>query len=168
MNIETGELNIGFVGYKAASYKVWDSAIYLQSAKNDKEWSGLYIAEAENTACGYLPDMVGDSGTGTTYIHNAQLTENVNLVICLDDSFKTGDIDMDALKLALSEKGIDVQNDQLLMPRLGELGYFFKCYNNEEGAIEIIAPNVMTDKITMSEYKKCEIKNYEIESCQTI
>lgn len=168
MNISLGSINGGFIGYKAASYENWDSTIYQKNSDNGNEWSGLYIAEEESTACGYLPDMVGDGGSGIAYIHKVDLNENVNIVICLDDSFRTGEIDMDALKKALREKGLDVQDNQLLMPRLGELGYFFKCYNNDEGAIEIIVPNVMADKITMPNFKKCKVKNYETEYCESI
>ncbi|MFG6105623.1 hypothetical protein U2F10_25470 [Leptothoe sp. EHU-05/26/07-4] len=164
MKIELSKLS-GLIGYKGASYKSWDASYYKSEAKNDADWSGLYIALDENVAQGYLPDMVPSPGNGKAYIHKVSLDEKVNLITCLDDSFKTGKIDIDALKSALSGQGIVVKKNEKIIPKLGKLGYLFKCFNNEEGAIEIIVPNNMVDKISMSKYKECQLKNYTVQNC---
>ncbi|NET42490.1 hypothetical protein [Okeania sp. SIO2B3] len=169
MEIKITQLKSGLIGYKAALYigSAWDPAKYIAEAKNDEEWSGFYIAEVENTAKGYLPNIINGS-KGIAYINQVQLKETVKLIVCLDDSFKTGHINMAALKSALRKNGIDVQENDLLIPKLGQLGYFFKCYNNEEGAKEIISPNNMVSKLNMLKYKECELKNYEVKNCKTI
>jgi hypothetical protein len=164
MNIEIEDLTEGFIGYKAASYEVWNPETYRDHAANDKEWSGLYVAPLESTASGYLVDMV-QGGEGIAYIHKVELSEDTRVIVCLDEGFKTGNINMAELKESLRNAGVDVQDDQLLMPRLGALNYFFKCYNNEEGDLEIIVPNVMTDRILMPNYKRCTINDYKVESC---
>lgn len=169
MDIKLTELSPGFLGYKGASYTAdaWNPKIYGEEANNDKDWSGLYIAAEESTAKGYLPDMV-ENGCGLTYIHKANLLTEVKLITCLDESFKTGDININTLKESLRAKGISVQDYDLLMPKLGELGYLFKCYNNEESEIEIIVPNSLVENIQMCKYKICELKQYEIINCSTI
>lgn len=168
MNVQVGQLPIGNLGYKAASFQAWDAAIYQQNAGNDADWSGLYIAEVEATAKGYLPDYAGDNGDGVGYIHRASLTQELQLITCLDESFKRGDIDMPALKQAIRDKGIQVADDELLIPKLGQLGYCFRCYNNEEGAIEVIVPNSLAQHIAMNAIQRCTIKQYEVQSCQAI
>ena len=166
LDIEIGTLSKGCIGFKGAGYKVWDSTKYIDEANNNGEWSGLYVAQTEATAEGYLPDMVQPPGNGTVYIHNVNLTNDLKLITCLDDSFKTGNIDMTALKTALRQQGIDVAEDELLMPKLGKLGYAFKCYNNEEGAIEIIIPNMLAGNIEMTQYKECVMKGYILQKCE--
>lgn len=170
MEVKIGKLAIGFIGYKGAGYTKWDSAFYMKNSTSDKDWSGLYIAADNDTAKGYLPDAVPEdaNGNGIVYIHKAEVTEEVNLITCMDESFKTGEIDMDALRSALDKNDVKVNDKELVMTKLGELGYFFKCYNNEDGAIEIIVPNSMADKITMSPFKQCELKNYEVSKCEDI
>lgn len=168
MDIEIGELSTGDIGYKAASFEVWNAVTYQQNAGNDADWSGLYIAEAEATARGYLPDYAGQDGNGVGYIHRASLTADLPMITCLDDSFKLGDIDMSALKLALRNAGIAVADDQLLIPRLGQLGYCFRCYNNEDGDIEVIVPNSLAQQIAMTAIKRCTIHGYAVQSCQNI
>ncbi len=164
MIIKIGKLDTGFIGYKAASYKIWNAETYQKQTKNDKEWSGLYIVEEEHTARAFLPDMV-KMGEGTAYIHTVTLLGKVKLITCLDERLKTGSADLNALKEALRQKDIDIENDQLLIPRLGELGYFFQCYNNEEGTVEIIAPVSLTADIEMSLYEHCDIEHYDVSSC---
>lgn len=168
MDIQIGQLPIGAIGYKAANYEVWNAATYQQNAGNDSDWSGLYIAEAESTAHGYLPDYAGEDGNGVGYIHRASVTNNLLLITCLDESFKRGDIDVPALKQALRDAGIAVADEQLLIPRLGELGYCFRCYNNEEGDIEVIVPNSLAQHIAMTAIKCCTIRAYAVQSCQNI
>lgn len=150
-------------GYKATSYERWDPAQY--DGDDTKDWSGLYIAEIESTAQGYLPDTVK---SGFAFIHKVSLINKMKLIICLDDSFKTGDIDIDTLKKSLRANDIDVQGNHLLIPRLGELGYAFMCYNNMEGDKEIIIPNTLVENIKMSLYKKCKLTDYVVESCWII
>jgi hypothetical protein len=166
MKITIGTLAAGLIGFKGASYSAdaWNPVVYAGNAGNDQDWSGLYIAAEESTAQGYLPDAVGN---GCAYIHQVSLTRNVDMITCLDESFKTGNINMGSLKEALRENSIPVGNDELLMPRLGKLGYVFRCYNSEEGAIEIIVPNSMLDRIQMYKYKMCEMKNYAVLYCKS-
>lgn len=168
MEIEIGQLPNGSLGFKAAIFQSWDSSIYQQNAGNDADWSGLYIAEKESTAHGYLPDYADKHGNGTGYIHRVSLNQNLNLITCLDESFKRGDINMPALKKAIRDKGIQVADDQLLLPRLGQLGYCFRCYNNEEGDIEVIVPNALAKYVSMTAFKSCSIQQYEVQSCQSI
>lgn len=168
MDIEIGQLSIGEIGYKAANFDVWNAAIYQQSAGNDADWSGLYIAEAESTAQGYLPDYAGQDGSGVGYIHRVSVTSDLPLITCLDESFKHGDIDVPALKQALRNAGVAVADDQLLIPRLGQLGYCFRCYNNEEGDIEVIVPNSLAQHIAMNSIKRCTIQAYIVQNCQAI
>lgn len=166
MKITIGTLAAGLIGFKGASYSAdaWNPVVYAGNAGNNQEWSGLYIAAEENTAQGYLPDTVGN---GYAYIHRVGLSGDLDLITCLDESFKTGNINMDLLKETLRDNNIRVENDAPLMPALGKLGYAFKCYNNEEGAIEIIIPNNMLDRIQMYKYKMCEMKNYEVLYCKS-
>ena len=161
------ELSEGFIGYKGASYERWNPEVYKEDAKNDTDWSGLYIAELEKITEGYLPDMV-PGGNGTAYIHKVGINTKVNLITCYEDSFKTGNIDINTLKSELRNLGVGIQDGDFLMPKLGQLGYFFKCYNNEEGDFEIIIPNNMVDIVTMSQYKECEMQNYEIKGCFSV
>lgn len=171
MKVAIGVLPAGFIGYKGASYtaEAWSPVTYADNTEDNKDWSGLYIAAEEDTAKGYLPDMV-ENGSGDTYIHKVGLIADTKVVTCLDPDFQTGNINMNSLKTALRNEGITVEDHELLIPRLGKLGYLFKCYNNEEGEFEIIVPNSMVKKgiIQMHAYKKCEIKNYEIRECKHI
>jgi hypothetical protein len=159
MDVTLTTLDRGQIGFKSAGYETWNSVTYVNTAKNDQDWSGLYVAVVEDTAKGYLPDMV-ESGAGTAYIHKVILSEAVKMIVCMDDGFKTGSYDMGALKLALAAKHVAVDTGDLLMPKLGQLGYLFKCYNNEDGAIEIIVPNNMVGKLVMNRYKKVKISGY--------
>lgn len=168
MDIQIGQLVPGNIGYKAASFQVWDAAVYQHNAGNDSDWSGLYIAEQEATARGYLPDYAGEDGNGIGYIHRVSITQDLPLITCLDDSFKHGDIDMPALKQALRDAGIAVADDQQLIPRLGQLGYCFRCYNNEDGDIEVIVPNSMAQNVAMLAIRRCVIQQYAVQNCQAI
>lgn len=167
MDISTSDLAVGWIGIKCAAFHTWNAQTYETNATNRDDWSGLYVALNEDTAKGYAPNMV-EHGHGDVYLHNVSLTTSTRLITGLDESFKTGHIDMTAVKTALRTAGIDVGNDQLLIPRLGELGYFFKCYNNEEGDMEVIVPNNMASRLTMSAYKKCSLNLYEITGCTAI
>lgn len=164
MKLEISEHAAGLIGFKGAVYSAdaWDPA--SSNAQDDKEWSGLYIAEDETTAKGYLPDAVA---TGNAYIHKVGLKENVHIITCLDEGFKAGNINIKQLKEALRDNNIPVDDNELLMPTLGKLKFLFKCYNNEEGSLEIIVPNSMCNYIYMQDYKKCELKNYEVLYCHT-
>ena len=150
------------IGYKASAYKVWDSAVFQNTSSNDKEWSGLYIAEVEDTAKGYLGDALESTGgTGTAYIHKVSLATDVPVVDVDDDGFKTGDISLPTLKSILRNKGLDVQDKDLLMPKLGELGYCMRCPHDAEGGIEIIVPRALADKVIMTGYKSVQMVGYE-------
>ncbi|NER39332.1 MAG: hypothetical protein F6J93_36195 [Oscillatoria sp. SIO1A7] len=146
MKIEISVLSAGEIGYKASSYSAdnWDHSKFSEESKKEQErkteeerkkedenWPGLYIAEVEDVAEGYLYNYIDkgkkkdDKDDKTAYINKVVLTKDVNLITCLDESFKTGNIDMNALKKALCEKEIPVEDGDLLMPKLGELQYFF-------------------------------------------
>ena len=151
------------IGYKASTYKVWDSAVFQNSSSNDKEWSGLYIAEVEDTAKGYLPDTVESTGgTGTAYIHRVSLATDVSVVDVDDEGFKTGDISLPTLKSILRTKGVDVEDKDLLMPKLGELGYCMRCPHDVEGGIEIIVPRALADKVIMTGYKSVQMVGFTL------
>ncbi len=75
---------------------------------------------------------------------------------------------MDALKKALRNNKIEVENNELLMPKPGKPGCFFKCYSDLEGAIEIIVPNEMAEYIAIAAYKQCIIRNYQGINCTEI
>lgn len=173
MKVETKTLKTGHItGYKVTDYEKWDSAAYLKTAKDDKDWSGFYIAETEALAKGYISDKVDPkTGKGLVYFQEIQLLKDIPVIVCKDDSFKTGEIDMKSLKEAVSkETGIQFGKDDLFMPKLGEKGYLFMCYNNpSSNDMEIIIPNKLISLISVKAYKKCTVKNYSVlESCTSL
>ncbi|WP_223670416.1 hypothetical protein [Kangiella shandongensis] len=168
MNIEIGTIDLGAVGFKAAKYREWDANTYMQGATNDSDWAGLYIANNEAVCCGYLPDYADRSGNGTGYIHKVRLAQDMPIISCFDESFKRGNVDIPALKKALRDKGVTVQNTDYLMPKLGQLGYVFRCYNNEDSEIELIIPNLLADTVEMEAVQECAIKSYEVQRCVSL
>ncbi|WP_407353112.1 hypothetical protein [Luteimonas sp. R10] len=165
MKVTISKLSAGSIGFKAASYAKWDPQLFIDTAPNDENWSGLYVAEDEDVAAGYLVDCVA-GGNGAAYIHEVDVSCEVPLLVCMDEAFKGGvdGIDMDALRVAVREVGVQIA-DGPFMPALGALGYFFRCYNNEDGATEIIVPVPLAGEIAMRDYKECTLRNYEA-SCK--
>lgn len=161
-NISIIENQLDIKGFKAFESNIWDVVEYKKNMTNNKDWSGFYIAEEKSIAKGYLPDAIKDKkGNGLAHIHKVQLNRDVKIILCLDEGLKTGKIDPANVKRALREKGIDVKDEEPLIPRLGELGYLFKCYNNKDGDFEIIIPNNMLDDlkiISSTSYKLNEFK----------
>ena len=161
-NISIIDNQLDIRGFKAFESNNWDVGEYKKNMSNNNDWSGFYIAAEKSTAKGYLPDLIKDKkGNGFAHIHKVQLNRDVKIILCLEESFKTGKIDIATLKRTLREKGIDVKDEEPLIPRLGELGYLFKCYNNEDGDFEIIIPNNMLDDleiISSASYKLNEFK----------
>ena len=161
-DIKIAHLNKEFIGFKSTSFQAWDASVYAKSVNDQYDWSGLYIAEKQETAEGYIPDMVSADGRGIAYLQKVQLIAATNIIIFYDYGFKTGDIDTEKVKRNLRDHGIEVKSNELLIPALGKLGYLFKCYNNEEGEMEIIIPNSLINKVSMVPYKQVELKNFEI------
>lgn len=168
MNIEIGAINKGAIGFKGAKYQQWDANTYIQNANNDSDWAGLYIANDESMCRGYLPDYADKSGNGVGFIHMVRLIQNMSMISCFDESFKRGNVNIPSLKKALRDKGVDVQDSDYLMPKLGQLGYMFRCYNNEDDEVELIIPNLLVGAIEMEATQKCVIKGYEVKSCVSL
>jgi len=155
----------GFIGFKATDFAAWDSLDYISKHRDQGEWTGLYIAEDEATAKGYLSDKINNSGNGIAYLHKVSVIRPGKLITCLDQSFKTGNIDIPALKQAMRDKGINVEDTDKLTEKLGQLGYYFRCFNNEDGAIEMIIPVELVTNVDMQLYKTCIAKSF-VFSCQ--
>lgn len=170
MDVTLSQLSQGLIGYKSAAYAQWNAPLFQSSAPNDADWSGLYVAESESVAEGYVPDLADEkTGSGTGYVHKVGLTKGLPLINCLDEKFKDGSLgpaDMAALRAAVRAQGVAV-DDGPFMPSLGALGYCFRCYNNEEGGVEVIVPVVLTGNVIMQPYKRCTIKNY-VASCAQV
>lgn len=169
MKIKIITLKEGFIGYKSAKEKLWNYDVFKKSYELKNDWSGLYIAEDEELAKGYLNNylVVEDGvikGDQMAYIHKVYLEKSVKIIICNEEGFKTGDRDEKKLKSALSELKIKINEDDKLIQRLAERGYLFNCYNNEEGKREIIVGSDMVkDNIRMELHKTYKYNKKKIE-----
>jgi hypothetical protein len=183
MEFELTQLTRGLIGYRISAKPVWNAASTANGEAKDWDWDGVYIAISEETAIGYAPDKVkanvtggsnfGESesvpgmavknGNGIAYLQKVLLIDaSFRIIAASGECFETGKIDIPAVKQKLREKQVDVGNGQLLMRRLGELGYFFRCPNNDCGGVEIIIPKVLATHLAMECTKKITVKNYEI------
>jgi hypothetical protein len=167
MKINISKIQQGFIGYKATYADRKEQKKYDTSHKNPN-WTGMCIANKEKTAEGYLVEYIDEkTGNGTACIKKINLKNEVKLVTCLHERFKSGEKITELIpdiKEALRFYEIDVRDEQNLIPRLGELGYFFKCYNNDNEDMEIIIPENMISTVELIDYKKHVLSESKIES----
>lgn len=155
----------GHIGYKATSFEHWNPSKY--NPLDDDFWSGFYLAEKEEIAAVYLPDMVD---TGFAFIQEVLLDKPIKVITYLDEAFAGGTEGIDKAELMenLRDVGIDLDITKPLMSQLGDLGYVFRCFHDMDHDMEIIIPNKIAcdteSGLDMLCYKKVKMKHYEIVS----
>ncbi|MBO9738762.1 hypothetical protein J7432_06910 [Xanthomonas axonopodis pv. begoniae] len=189
MDFELARLTRGVIGYRISAKPGWNAASTANGSAKNWDWDGVYIAISEETAIGYAPDKVKSkisvnassceeevvsekvvkNGNGIAYLQEVRLIDaSFPLIAATGKCFETGKIDIPAVKQGLRDKHVDVANDQLLMRRLGELGYLFRCPNNECGGVEIIIPKVLATHLAMECIKKITVNKYVVTKIDAI
>jgi len=183
MEIKLNQLMRGVIGYRISAKPTWNGASTANGGEKNWDWDGVYIAASEETAIGYAPDKVKSkipsvsfleegeeapvktvkNGNGIAFLQKVSLIDaSFPLIDATGKCFETGNIDIPEVKQKLRAQNVAVDNDQLLMKRLGVLGYFFRCPNNESGGVEIIIPKVLATHVSMECTKKITVKNYVV------
>jgi hypothetical protein len=170
------ELPDGVIGFKCTPYPTWNAEAFDDQITPDspawkKDWAGLYVAVTEDTALGYAPDYLDDSGNGTVYIQQVSIVHpdipNVQIIDLQDDKLKKGipqndqESYMASLKGAIKQAGINIDTNSPLMAELGRLNMLLRCYNNEDGDKEIIVPTLLTPHISMTALRTITYKKGE-------
>ena len=145
IRIETA--NRGPLGFKAASYRIWDPFLALTLAKDDEDWSGFYLGATRDLAKSYrLTVLEGkdERHDASSYLHQVHLLKSVPAIICTDKIIGENSLDekqkTEFVKMRLpSEIRAQIGSGKLI-PSLGRMGYLFKNYH-DGNRVEIIVPN---------------------------
>jgi len=164
MTIRVETLSKGLLGYKSSGYGTWDSSAYRVNADDSKDWSGLYVSPTRKLAKGYLTDSLNSTtGSGTAYLLEVHLLEAVNLLVCDDKRLGDDKIDADTKKKYVLQQlpsSIKVNEDGLLIPQLGQAGYFFKGFHDADD-MELIVPNCICAKVNLIKAVTYQFKGWE-------
>lgn len=152
----------GPIGCRISSKTTWNSAATANGEGKNWDWDGVYVAVDESTALGYVVDKVTD-GSGIAYLQQVSLINaSVPIIDVAGKGFGTGDIDMKKVKAGMRSLGVDVKDDDLLMRKLGALGYLCRCPNNDLGDLEIIVPKALATMLSMECVKKITVEKYTV------
>jgi hypothetical protein len=161
-----------FIGFKWA--RTQDLPELEDSSFKNVDWAGFYTCLDLKTAEGYLVNRLPEDGNGNgiVYIHRIYLKKELPIVICKDKGFQDGNYKtsgtVDSVKKELREKHyIDVNQSDSLIPRLGELGYGFRCYHDEDETEEVVIPhNLKQEYLSSKCIAKYTFRKYNIISVE--
>ena len=164
----TGE----FIGYKWA--RTEDLPELADCSFKNVDWDGFYTCLDLKTAEGYLVNRLPEdaNGTGIVYMHKIFLKKELPIVICKDKGFHDGSYKIsgtvDSIKKELREKHhLEIKESDSLLPRLGELGYGFRCFHDKDETEEVVIPhNLKQEYLSSKCIAKYTFRKYNIISVE--
>ena len=140
-----------FLGFKWSKFEDLPELNDLfDTSKQPVDWSAFYTCLDYPTAEGYLVNRLPEDGkgNGTVYMHKIFSTKPLQIVVCSDKGFQDGSYKhngtVERIKRELKEvHGLNIELGDSLLPRLGELGFMFRCFHDKDGTEEIVIPHIL-------------------------